>query len=183
MYKLLHKIRYRLRNFKYYVLHRWVWKSHRYFIRDYEKGQYYDIDVKMFLSVFSMLVDYVEGELAHLSKICADDSSSPEVIAYTRATWIDRWLNRNQWNRRLGLAHLEWDISLGEKNPGQSSTANEVRDLYLWYKDIRPNRPDPDEIFPNVDDWQQYFNLANKYSDEDDEMLCRVIRIRHGMWT
>jgi len=171
------------RDVRYYILHRWVWVSHRYPIRDYEKGQYYDIDDKMFLAVFSMLVDYVEGEVAHLSKICAADNSHPEVLAYTRATWTDRLINRERWNRRLGLAHLDWEMTLGENSPRQASAAQEVQDLYLWYKDIRPNRPDPHTVFPDTNDWEKYFELTEKYRDEDDEMLCRVIRARHSMWT
>lgn len=171
------------RTFRYYVLHRWVWQSHRYRIRDMKKGEYYDTDDKLFLAVFSMLVDYVEGELAHLSKICAADTSHREIVAWKRATYTDRWINRNQWNRRLGLAHLDWEATLGEQIPRQGAAAIEVRELYLWYKDVRPNRPEPHIVFPDPDDWEQYFALTEKYRDEDDEMACRVIRARHSMWT
>lgn len=168
---------------RYYILHRWVWRSHLYLIRDMKKGEYYDTDDKMLLAVFSMLVDYVEVEVAQLSKIGADENTHPDVVAWTRATWTDRWLNRDKWNERLALAHFDWEMTLGEESPRQASAAKEVRELYLWYKYVRPNRVDPHIAAPDTNDYEKYFEVVDKYREEDDEMLCRVIRARHSMWT
>lgn len=173
----------RFRNAKYYILHRWVWRSHLYPIRDIEKGEYYDIDEKLFLTVFSMLVDYVEIEVAQLAKISATDYSHPDIVAYTRATWTDRWINRDKWNERLGLAHLEWEMTLESKFSNQALAAKEIRELYLWYKHIRPKRFDPDVLVPDPLDHELYFKVVNEQRDEDDDKLCRVIRARHSMWT
>jgi hypothetical protein len=171
------------RNLRYYVLHRWVWRSHLYPIRGYQKGQYYDTDEKLLLTVFSMLVDYVENEVAHLSRISLYSSPHPDIEAYRRATWWDRWKNRDRWTRLLALAHLEWEIGLGLQSPQQSLAAREIRDVYLWYKDIRPKRLDPHVLIPNPADHELYFKVVEEQRDEDDEMLCRVIRARHSMWT
>ncbi len=148
-----------------------------------KKGQYYDTDEKLFLAVFSMLIDYVENEVAHLSKICPADEQHPNILAYQRASWFDRWWNRDLWNERLALAHFDWEMTLGEEHPRQASAAKEIQELYLWYKHIRPKRFDPHVLIPNPADHELYFKVVEEQRDEDDEMLCRVIRARHSMWT
>lgn len=164
-----------------------------------KRGEYYDTDSKLFLVVFSMLVDFVENEVAHLSKISVktggeyNEDTHPTIMAYQNASWWDRWRNSAVWNEKLALAHWDWEMTLADPNfdkwdndishPSQAAAAKEVRELYLWYKHVFPKRRDPHDVYPDSKDWEKYFELTNKYRDEDDEMLCRVIRARHGMWT
>jgi hypothetical protein len=183
-----------------------------------KRGEYYDTDSKLFLVVFSMLVDFVENEVAHLSKISVktggeymdfttgrtrsiswlkassrNEDTHPTIMAYQNASWWDRWRNSEAWNEKLALAHWDWEMTLADpktdewgndiSHPSQAAAAKEVRELYLWYKHVYPNRPDSHDLFPDVDDYEKYFEVVAKYRDEDDKMLCRVIRARHGMWT
>jgi hypothetical protein len=58
-------------------------------------------------------------------------------------------------DRTSGIEHLDWeaglrheqhetlDDSLIEKPTGQAIAASEIITLYLWWVDIRPNRPEP----------------------------------------
>jgi hypothetical protein len=86
----------------------------------------------------------------------------------------------------------------------QAIAAKEKWDLYLWWTVTRPNRPDPDEVSGYnelLNNSELYFDLdepmtehrkqayakkdelEQKYSDEDTEMLCRLMKIRGTLWT
>lgn len=93
----------------------------------------------------------------------------------------------------------------------QAKKATELETLYLWWVVTRPNRkdsfdtyPDPffDKLFNEATSAMELFkkgtpeeemerskiyklraDLEQKYQDEDEEMLIRLIKIRHTMWT
>ena len=96
-------------------------------------------------------------------------------------------------SRRHGLRYIDWEISLGEESPCQSEYAQKVKDLYIWWKDIRPARNEPWDD-PEMDDYEyttpEWKKLADKaedleqyYYDEDTEMMLKLITIRKGLWT
>jgi hypothetical protein len=187
----------RLTNIVYWFKYRFV-KEHKYHLIDTKlKPNYYEIDNRMLYGMFSMLVDYVEIELGHQDK------------------WHNE--NKNLTYREYGLNHLAWakDLVYDEESTKehypelymtptpQAETAKEVEHLYLWWMDIRPNRPDPwdyprDERPENEsaieilgrhisDEERQHMDNASKleqqYYEEDTEMLIRLIKIRQGLWT
>lgn len=159
------------------------------------RGQWYDCDTRLFEAGFQILVDYVEGELAWM-----------ELINQRKARWHHRWFGiRNA--RELGLRMLEWEIQLGEDSTTQSEAATEIRDLYLWYKDVRPARldtwrdvPDRPFVVEERDDGSKYlpsFHEDEEYvagihlaaereeadEQEDTDQLIRIMKIRRSMWT
>ena len=93
----------------------------------------------------------------------------------------------------------------------QAEAAKEIEILYKWWKYERPQRPDPyevsgwgdicerrrkkypDEILPEDDTKEEkketkkaldmIHKLEAKFEAEDEEMMIRLIKIRHSLWT
>jgi hypothetical protein len=160
-----------------------------------KRAQWYDCDTRLFEAGFQILVDYVEGELAWM-----------QLITDGKARWYHRWLSVPDARKR-GLKLLEWEIQLGDDSISQSEGASEVRALYLWYKDVRPNRVDPFSEVPDrplifesdniefdengqLKSDEEYskavmkaFEKEEKQEEEDTAQLVRLMKIRRSMWT
>lgn len=181
-----HNIRYKLRL-------RFV---KRFFCLDTKlsRWEYLEIDTRILHGLFETLVDFVEIEKAHLYKISNDQTDHLS-------------------DREAGLAHLEWEMELTDADfdgPGdptpQAIAAREIKDLYVWWKDIYPNRPDPYDVTgwteycaskeypfaPEKDDAERMAvramlkniqALVEQQENEETEMLIRLIKIRKEMWT
>jgi len=167
-------------------------------------------------------VDFVEIELAwhHIAW-----SSKEETAKYNAPFWAKGWFRWRTWRcAEAGLDSLEWQRRLTKGEDGwnkneedadeptsQAVKAQEILDLYNWWTQIYPNRPDPHE----VSGWTEYcrkkeelnegrlfgsketpelrkmatraLKLSNKieadYNKEDEQMMIRLIKVRHGLWT
>jgi hypothetical protein len=171
------------------------------------KGDWYEMETRLLHGLFGALVDFVEEEKANMQYL-TDEWKEDEDGQVKRAT-----VKRVFPSREKGLQYLDWEISLGEESPGQSEAAKEVKELYLWWKDVRPARPDPYD----VSGWSEYcdqrrdkdglwgffdkddetdeeradarrrldalHSVEEQYDTEDEEMMIRLIKIRKGMWT
>jgi len=155
--------------------------------------RWYDSDTRIFEANFQILVDYVEKELAWMQSVSENK---------TGLRWY--WY-RKRHARELALKHLDWEISL-EDPPYQSEAAAKVKGLYLWYKDIRPNRPEPFINLPDRD-WrtepaedglyklirpedseydealEREAKLEQDQYEEDTQKVIELVRIRQMMWT
>lgn len=162
------------------------------------KPGYYDKDTLLLHSMFSILKDFVEIEKAWMEAIFNKD--------YKRPWWK---LNSRFRNREYGIEYLDWEIALvnetDEANNPQAEIAKIIKELYLWWVDIRPVRMDPyDLIQDNYDgklfkDWfydldkplsenkkiiyKKIDKLEKDYYDEDTEMMKKLIKIRSSLWT
>jgi len=158
------------------------------------RGQWYDSDTRIFEANFQILVDYVEKECAWM-----------HAIAVSKAGWRHHWY-RKRHVREMALAHLDWEIQLGNDYPDQSEAARKVKELYLWYKDERPNRTDPWIDVPDRD-WETEpsehgaYRLVtpedSEYSEalqaaaekeqsqynEDTEKVAEIVKMRQFLWT
>jgi hypothetical protein len=90
--------------------------------------------------------------------------------------------------------------------PDYYDDAQEIKYLYTWWKDVRPHRPDPDQVsgWDKVcDKWnilsdkdnceekksevdaarKKYDALEKEYEDEDTRMMKRLIDVRKALWT
>jgi hypothetical protein len=181
-------------------------KTH-YIVTKLPKGQWHESDTRIMHGLCELLVDFVETEKAHmydLGKVWDEDNSF--VVIKDR--------------REAGLKYLDWEISLvhekGElreenydligKPTSQAKGAKNIKEIYLWWKDVRPNRPDPMDIsgwseycatkkdmFDPEEDEEKHkqvrvmldtiTKIEKTYNDEDTEMLTRIIKGRRGMWT
>lgn len=176
---------------------------------------YWDTDTRMLHGMFNLLVDHVEIEKAWMHVVFDDEASKK----YHYPWWSWGYTRFKGFrNPQAGLDHLDWEISLGnpslpehERCESQAQYAREIKEIYLWWKNIRPNRPDPHDAggwsalcdrhrenntFPfvskNVDVEQQKEirsvldqtrKIEQSYEQEDEQMLIRLIKIRTGLWT
>ena len=135
---------------------------------------YYDSDTRLLHACFALLVDYVELELAHM--------------------------NGSKRSRAKGLEYLDWEISDTDcQVGGQAQAATIKKELYLWWKDVRPNRPDPDaeyfvltdrrdagEEIPDAEMVAVLRNVGTIEKDqyeEDNAQLKKLIDVRYALWT
>ena len=163
-------------------------------------GGYTDADIRIEAGLFTTIIEYVESEMAHSYDSASDWYLDP------RNDDEDKEINEPIEDRReAGLAHLDWEISLDD-SPVQSQRAIEVKEIYLWIKDIRPTRPDPHDhkewreycdnrecIFdqPKSDEdrklvrrlLKEVNDLERQQKNEDTEMLIRIIKVRENLWT
>lgn len=192
---------------------------------DLNKWQYHEIDTRILHCNFQTLVDFVESESAHMGTW--KDPKKYGIKWYHRG-WFS--LFAPKWsNKQAGLDHLNWEMNLrldedwfGNYEPtiqeakdngtfgqltGQALKAKEIYDLYIWWTETRPARPDPFEESgvasyykdKDVDKWlddinepisktkQECYEIMNKleeqYEEEDTEMLIKLIKIRNCLWT
>jgi len=181
-----------------------VSKTH-YIVTKLPRGQWHESETRILHGLMELLVDFVEGEKAHMQDIAFhhNEDEIPKIK--------DR--------REAGLAYLDWEISLtydedypggSDENKGkptpQAENAKDIKEIYLWWKDVYPNRPDP----MDVSGWSEYCDtkkdmfdpeedeekrkqvrvmlkavtkLEKTYNDEETEMLIRIVKARAGMWT
>jgi hypothetical protein len=213
---------------KYYINNRFVTKTHSLtaHARDIKPGQWCDVGNRFLPCLFNELVDFVEIELAWWHIAWADPA---EKAKYKAPFWATGWFRWRTWRcPQAGLDNLDWQRNLrhsvddgwaeGDPNIGkptpQAVKAQEVLDLYRWWKDVYPNRPDAHD----ASGWSEYCELKRKehgetglsfmkesanpetralgdralmktheiekaYDDEDTEMMIRLIKVRHGLWT
>lgn len=110
--------------------------------------QYYDKDTIILHACFSILVDFIEIELA---------SGNWTVESKDKISWKQYLLREINWkwpisflipsfrSRRHGLEYLEFISSEVNSNDEEKKVWEQIKTLYLWWKDIRPNRKDPNE--------------------------------------
>ena len=198
--------------FWYGLRNRFVTRPTEIRIQNLSKWRYHDPSEILLHANFQVLVDFVEYE----------------VCIHERPTWYRRFREVPilgyfvpiARDREGGLKHLAWECELvynedwcSGDNPNlgmltpQAVSALEKRDLYLWWKDVRPNRPDPmnasglskyyedrtsdDILSPMSDDdrsnWKplndECQRIEKMYDDEDENNLIRLAKIRQSLWT
>lgn len=131
-------------DFRYYIRNRFFDKTH-YLRTGLEPGKYYDFDTKILHGLFEGLVDFVEIEKAHMQLMSLDPKDYlPPPYRFSFLRW------KSIRSRDLGMANLNWEASLdsphldpNERADHQAIAAREIIELYVWWKDFRPRRPDP----------------------------------------
>ena len=199
------------------------------------KWQYHEVDTRMLHGMFQTLVDFIEIEKAWMSVICGQEENQKEFgYSWWEMNGWTNWLFTEKRHPLAGIHHLKWEMELkkdaswygeceeaieeakakGEFNQPtpQALAAKEQFELYNWWKNVRPNRPDPYE----ASGYNLYFEILHKkeddflisledrtpdeqamgkkcsescheieaaYDKEDEEMLIRLIKVRGHLWT
>jgi hypothetical protein len=171
--------------------------------------------------LFNELVDFVEVELAwwHIAWAEKDEKNK-----YKAPFWATGWFRWRTWRcPQAGIDNLEWQRNLrwqenevgdAHKELGQLTQqaikAQEILDLYTWWKITRPARPDPydasgwsaicersremnggklslstpKELRKESDRALKILHkMEAAYEKEDEAMMIRLIKVRHGLWT
>lgn len=206
-----------LANVRYYINNRWVSRSHALTAhpRDIKPGRWCDVGHRFLPCLFNELVDFVEVETAWHHVLWDKEEREKYQVPWWRVNYL-RW---RTWRcPEAGIAHLEWASTLthvdskGVEHPtGQAHTAKEILDLYHWWTEEYPNRPDPHDVSGWTEhcskkrkDGDDLFDFENEtpaqkktvkkmlketdriekqYAQEDEQMMIRLIKIRSGLWT
>ena len=168
----------RISDMRLYINNRWITKSHA-LTSNLKRGQWQDFDERLLHSVFDELVNFVEIEQAWMQVAFSDEDRKKY-----RAPWYRTIFRMRLWRcPEAGLAYLNWAAGLKhdedwiDKNDpayGQSTfqalAAQETCALYNWWKNERPNRPDPHD----ASGWSSYCEERRKEAElrGDDSELC-----------
>ncbi len=208
----------RVYDVKYYVVNRWIDQSHALVAhpKHIKPGQYRDFDGRILYCLFDELVDFVEIEKAYMN--FRWDEKKQKGMKWWQ---VGRWRTRTWRSAEAGLDYLKWEADLTDeewldddkkseaKPTSQSLVALEIIELYKWWTEVYPNRPDP----MDVSGWSAYCDakrdrgvhlfdddpedekvdtrsmhekmreMEKEYEEEDTEMLIRLIKIRGHLWT
>lgn len=213
-----------LHSIKYYINNRWITRTHSLTAhsRDIKPGDWCDVGNRFLPCLFNELVDFVEVELAWHHIAWGDKETRAK---YNPPFWATGWWRWRTWRcPQAGLDSLKWQSSLrhdedyckdekyyGKPTP-QAVKAQEIFDLYNWWKLARVARLDPYEASgwtvaceaqreanggklsfstPKDPVLKKAQTKAHKllqkieaaYEREDEEMMVKLIRVRHGLWT
>jgi hypothetical protein len=147
------------------------------------KPGYSDSDTRMLHGMFTLLVDFVEVEKAWMHVVFDKDAQKK----YNHPWWSLGWTRFRAFrDPAAGLAHLRWEMTLDDpelpihqRSTHQAQAAREIWELYHWWKEVRPNRPDPHD----ASGWTEYCRLREqlgrhlldmRHENEDEERLCRT---------
>lgn len=206
-------------NIRYYINNRWISRSHALTAhpKDIKPGKWCDVGHRFLPCLFNELVDFVEVETAWHHVLWDQDARKK----YRTPWWRVNFLRFRLWRSpQAGVAHLEWASGLtyvdnkGRERPTtQAVAAKEILDLYYWWTEVYPNRPDihditgwsaycdrlreknDGDIFLSLEDkskdeqkeskkiLNEMSKLEKQYADEDTKMLIRLIRVRESLWT
>jgi len=222
--KFVYYIPDRLNDVRYYINNRWVSRSHALtaHARDIRPGNWCDVGNRFLPCLFNELVDFVEVEQAW-HHVMWDEQARER---FKTPWWRKGWLRLRTWRcPDAGIEHLIWasGLKLGQdmgvdkdsddygKPTRQALSAQEILELYRWWKGVYPNRPDPMDAIG----WTAYCELRRKnghdfldfedkteeeakmgrtaldksheieaaYDKEDEEMMIRLIKVRDSLWT
>lgn len=166
-----------IKSLLYYVNNRWIRKSHA-LTSHLERGYWHEFDTRLLHAVFDELVNFVEIELAGSYVVLSEEASKKY-----KTPWYGTFLRISSWRSpEAGVAYLKWESELkadeewmaksdptyGQPTP-QALAAQEIFALYQWWKEERPNRPDPRE----VSGWDSYCD-KNTADDQDGELFASL---------
>ena len=209
----------KLYSIKYWINNRFITKTHT-LTSSLKRGEWHEFDERLLYCMFDELVNFVEGELAWNHTLWDEEARKKYQAPWYAHGWF-RW--RTWRSSEAGLAYLDWASNLKKdenyldkddpeygKPTQQALDAIEIRELYNWWKNIRPTRPDPydeskwsqicdsrrekysDMFWGECNEEEQLESsksisimdeVENRYYDEDTEMMIRLINLRRGLWT
>lgn len=211
-----------LHSMKYYINNRWITRTHALTAhpRDIKPGTWQDTGYRFLPCLFNELVEFVEVELAwwHL----AWEGKSVRA-RYNMPWWAVGWWRIRSWRcPEAGLDNLRWQMALTNdwldadhpdrhKPSRQAESAKEIFELYTWWTEVYPQRPDPmdaggwsdycamrrhrgddildfDERTPEEAEQSRLaldrtHEIEEQYKAEDEAMMIRLIKIREALWT
>lgn len=172
---------------------RFVAKTH-YLKTGLAPGSYHELDERMMHGLFNELREFVESELAHMQSW----GENEKKYVFKKGRCPEAGVDHLVW--ASGLKHDEPFV--GKKDPlrgkptPQAKAAAKMLELYRWWTEVRPNRPDPHDASGWSEHWEKKGNdkaknaaakrlqeIEDEYDAEDERMLVRLIKIRKSLWT
>lgn len=213
----------RINDVRYYINNRYISRSHSLTAhpRDIRPGAWCDVGNRFLPCLFNELVNFVEVEQAWHHCVWNEEARKKYGTPWTRTFFRFR-----TWRcPEAGIDYLKWAMTLtneefleeGEKHKAeptyQAKAAKEILELYTWWKEVYPNRPDPYEAsgwsayceasreanggrlsWDGNNDNPELRKMSNKahkllqkieadYEKEDEAMMIRLIKVRQSLWT
>jgi hypothetical protein len=167
-----------------YIKNRWFSKLH-YLDTGLKPGQYYDLDTRILHGLFNELVDFVEIELAHLSRWDRNKKYKFKNGRCVEAAYdYLEWASKITYNEDYGFSANDPDYG---KLTDQAKDAIKIKELYEWWKYKRPNRYNPYDVITEETHGDYYFKLIDEIEKADEaqdtEKLIELIKIRTSLWT
>lgn len=148
------------------------------------RGTYYDLDYKILHGLMTELVDLVEIEWA---SCCVD---KPTLKWYQKVRHIRKFFPYRDPD--AGMKYIQLQLE-GKAN---TEAMEAIRDIYYWWKYMRPLRLDPNtrEVSGDIYDcfikqpgddeyYKKVFKIEKLYEDEDTEYLTKLIKYRKMLWS
>lgn len=215
--RFLENLRVFLRDIYWSVVHRTTKRFNVVHLRTLKPG-YYDPDTQILHAVMNLVTDHVEISLS-VSVLYRSESE----VNFKEWLWLTlpELFSSSEWirSRSRGLEYLSWEkkldclsLPLPERCPTQAQAARTLEEVYLWWKDTRPNRKSAEEVV----EWDKfierrklwggtggYFNIGHipqhlldeeqdvmnraiqieqDYIDEDKKMLKKIVDILPHIW-
>lgn len=208
-------------NIKYWFNNRFITKTHA-LTSNLKRGQWHEMDERILNCLFDELVSFIEIEKSWKNIICDEDAARKYD-----APWFSKgWSRFRVWRSpEAAMDYLSWEESLVKDESWgltpddpeygfpthQALAAKEQRELYHWWKYVRPNRPDPYDasgwteycgdkrrkgisLFDDSEETPEesarigemldiHRKLEEEYDMEDEQMLIRLVKIRRSLWT
>ena len=184
-----------LSNLKWWFLHRTFYRFD--IVRTGLPFGYHETPERMLEAAFSLLKEHVEIEISWMYYVCHKCPkpwwmSAKHYVKTHRQECLEKYLT--YWN---GVseeeAHKGWCMA-PETLYEHRRIDKEVLDLYVWWTQTRPKRPDPyedcyiytpDSIRAKVPNevLDIAYNKEVAYDQEDEDMLIRLMKIRNTLWT
>ena len=156
---------------RYYISNRFTVRTHT-LTSNLERGKWYEFDRRLLHCLFDELVNFVEIEQAyHYLAWNADERKKYNLPSRFVRTFT-------QWRcPEAGIKYLEWASTLTDeewldedskhlsKPTDQALAAIETLELYKWWKEIYPNRPDKYE----VSGWHELCESRRERSKDNDD--------------
>jgi hypothetical protein len=144
---------YRYENFISKLKSKYIRKHNIITIDSLKDDEWYDTDTRLMHGMFQLLVDFVELEKAHM-EIAFNMDNPPKYM-----------LKAKYRSASAGLKYLEWESELGKEGGlNQAKHAKKVRDLYMWWKFVRPARTELMDVKGVMD-----MSSSEFYSDLDSD--------------
>lgn len=199
---------------KCYLNNRFVSKTHALIAHPHnlKRGQWHDMDSRIEYCLLDSLVDFVEIEEAWIwclwDKEKRDKYHAPKRLGTWRCKEAGienlRWQSELKYGENEGITPR--NRKLYGKPTQQALEAKWIMSAYLWYTQIRPNRPDPYKVSGWSELWSHgegdllensspelekkrnksfktIQKLEKKYRDEDTKWLKELIEHRGSLWT
>jgi len=172
------------------------------------KPEYADYETRMLHGMFNLLVEFVEKDnaLVHQQWVQPDQQYNFFQRLVRHFTF-----HGNRPNPQHGLDYIKLEMNLVNSSPQQAEIAREIWQIYHWWKFVRPERQDPQDVSgwsqhcTNIfqeQGWQfgdtqfltqedrelgeqalkNYDQIEQSYHEEDEEYLIRLIQIRQYLW-
>lgn len=180
-------------SFSAWYHNRFVAKTH-YLKTGLKPGRYHELDDRILHGLFNEFREFVESELAGMQSYGENEK---------------KYVFKNGRCPEAGVDHLIWASGLkydesfmNKKDPlwgkptPQAKAASKMLELYRWWTEARPSRPDPMEASGWSEHWEKKFEDKNKRAAskklqrieeandaEDEKMLVRLVKLRKSLWT